>query len=48
MMALFYIYFFMHNGDEKAIYAVSEEEARKGFEDTFKTKAGDLIRRENW
>lgn len=47
-MALFYIYFFMFNGDEKAMYAVSEEEARKGFEATFKTKAGTLIRRENW
>lgn len=47
-MALFYIYFFMLNGDEKAMYAVSEEEARRGFEDIFKTKAGTLIRRENW
>lgn len=47
-MALFYIYFFMLNGDEKAIYAVSEDEARRGFEKTFKTEAGQLIRRENW
>lgn len=47
-MALFYIYFFMFNGDEKAMYAVSEEEARKGFKETFKTEAGTLVRRENW
>lgn len=47
-MALFYIYFFMFNGDEKAMYAVSEEEARRGFEETFETKAGILIRRERW
>jgi len=47
-MALFYIYFFMHNGDEKAMYAESEEAARRGFEETFKTKAGKLLRRENW
>lgn len=47
-MALFYIYFFMFNGDEKSMYAVSEEAARQGFEDTFGTKAGTLIRRERW
>lgn len=47
-MALFYVYFFMLNGDEKAMYAVSEEEARRGFKDIFKVEAGDLIRRENW
>lgn len=47
-MALFYVYFFMLNEDEKAMYAVSEEEARRGFKDIFKVEAGDLIRRENW
>lgn len=47
-MALFYIYFFMHKGEEKAIYAVSEEEARRGFEEIFKSDPGVLIRRENW
>lgn len=47
-MALFYIYFFMFNGEEQAIYAVCEEEARKGFEATFKVPADTLIRRENW
>lgn len=47
-MALFYIYFFMLNGEEKAMYAESEEAARRSFKHIFKKDAGDLIRRENW
>lgn len=47
-MALFYVYFFAYAGEEQAIYAVSEVEARKGFKDIFKAEPGTLIRRENW
>lgn len=48
MMAKFYIYYFMLRGEEKAMYAVSEEEARAGFKKIFRNDAGALIRRENW
>lgn len=47
-MALFYVYFFMHKGEEKAMYAENEEAARAGFKKIFKQDAGTLIRRENW
>lgn len=33
---------------EKIIYAYSEEEARKQFEEIFNVEAGTLIKRENW
>lgn len=47
-MPLFYIYFFDLAGEERAIYAVSEAEARAGFKDIFKADPGKLIRREPW
>lgn len=53
-MALFYVYFFdvKRPGEpfpvEVAIYAESEEQARKFFKKSYGVEAKDLIRRENW
>ena len=53
-MALFYVYFFnvKRPGEpvpvEVAIYAGSEEQARKFYEKNYGVEPKDLIRRENW
>lgn len=46
-MPLFYVYYFNYNGEPQAIYAISEDIARRTFKKLFKTEAGILIRRDH-